>query len=172
MGRKHKVRIRTESSERTVCIPAHVWGPMTHVRRTARPSKVTARHPVTWFRPDRWRQGQYLHLPAAHATHNTMPLKYPSTITTSHTQHYCIIHTHAVFQTQTFARTALHRLAGTPPDVTAPTNRDPGLHNEGDVKPCESAAELHDTEHVEGWAEGGTVTLSESARTHDTGSIW
>lgn len=51
------------------------------------------------------------------------------------------------------ARRASRRLAGTPPDVTAPTNRDPSLHNEGDVKPYESAARLLDTEHVEveGW---------------------
>jgi hypothetical protein len=99
---------------------------------------------------DRWRQGRNLHTPphlptylTAHAIHHTtqisMPLKYPSTIsTTSHTLLYC---THAVSQPQMFARTALHRLAGTPRDVTAPTNRDPSLHNEGDVKPCESAAQ-------------------------------
>jgi hypothetical protein len=45
-----------------------------------------------------------------------------------------------------FAGTASHRLAGTPPDVTARTNRDTSLHNEGDVKLCESAAQ----QHVEG----------------------
>ncbi|KAJ9578651.1 hypothetical protein L9F63_005141, partial [Diploptera punctata] len=31
--------------------------------------------------------------------------------------------------------TASHRLVGIPRDVTAPTNPDPRLHNEGDVKP-------------------------------------
>lgn len=45
-----------------------------------------------------------------------------------------------------FAGTASHRLAGTPPDVTARTNHDTSLHNEGDVKLRESAAQ----QHVEG----------------------
>jgi hypothetical protein len=51
-----------------------------------------------------------------------------------------------VHQPQMFASSAPHRLAGTPSDVTEQTNRDTSLHNEGDVKPCESAAQ----QHVEG----------------------
>lgn len=65
-------------------------GPMTHVRQSAGPSKVTPRHPVTWFRPERAER-----IDGAKAgtcpltcqpTQISMPLKYPSTITNTHSQ--------------------------------------------------------------------------------------
>ena len=105
-----------------VCIPTHVWRPYDAcpADRQARQAKqghstlYRVGHPVTWFRPgssvgaDRWRQGRFTcthihthisaHLPGSpryspHHTQISMPLKYPSTITTtSHTlsQNYCV----------------------------------------------------------------------------------
>ena len=76
-----------------VCIPAHVWGLWRMSGRApgqARPSKVTPRHPVTWFRPERAER-----IDGAKAdtcpltcqpTQISMPLKYPSTITSTHSQ--------------------------------------------------------------------------------------
>ena len=72
-----------------------------------------------------------------------MPLKYPSTITTNTTSHTLrtTVYTHtSCTGPDVRYPTAPHRLVGTPRDVTAPTNPDPRLHNEGDVKLCESAA--------------------------------